>query len=378
MRFVWVTADLAAPPRAGGEIRTSRLIRGLAAHADVDVVVLSLQADCAAIQAETGATDVLHVPPRPGPVRKRARAALHAIPTDVAAILRPAAFDLIKQRARDGAVVVCDHLQTAPYLGAASVSVLNLHNADTALRRGMARPATRLRRMERRWDLAAAERLERWALTTATLAVCVSDEDRDTLGTSAVVVPNGADLPTSASTRPQDGSILFIGSLNYPPNEDAVRWWVEAVSTHLPPDLPPLTVVGRSAQSVLADLVCDPRLRVYGDAADVRPYLLGASVVVVPVRQGSGSRLKLVEGMAWSRPVVSTTKGAEGFPVQDGLDLLLADLPQDFALAVTRAYRDRDLATSLGSAGRRFAERYDWNRLGEVFAEAVISATSTR
>jgi glycosyltransferase involved in cell wall biosynthesis len=101
---------------------------------------------------------------------------------------------------------------------------------------------------------------------------------------------------------------------------------------------------------------------VTGEVPDVRPYLERAKVVIVPLRIGGGTRLKIVEAMAMAKPVVSTSLGAEGLAVTDGEDILLADDARAFADHVARVLDDGALAMSLGSAGRRLVERsYDWN-----------------
>ena len=115
---------------------------------------------------------------------------------------------------------------------------------------------------------------------------------------------------------------------------------------------PPPEIVRRAAPDVI----------VTGEVPDVRPYLERAKVVVVPLRIGGGTRLKIVEALAMAKPVVSTSLGAEGLDVSDGEDILIADNAPAFADRVAGVLADNALATRLGSAGRRLVERsYDWN-----------------
>ncbi len=103
---------------------------------------------------------------------------------------------------------------------------------------------------------------------------------------------------------------------------------------------------------------------VTGAVEDPRPYIAAAAVYVAPLRMGGGTRFKLLEAMALSRPIVSTTLGAEGFAVQSGRELLLADAPADFAAAVLRLLEAPAAAQTLAQAGRAFAEAsYDWNAI---------------
>jgi glycosyltransferase involved in cell wall biosynthesis len=105
---------------------------------------------------------------------------------------------------------------------------------------------------------------------------------------------------------------------------------------------------------------------VTGEVPDVRLHLDRAAVVGVPIRMGGGTRLKVVEGLAMGKPVVSTTIGCEGISVRDGVHLLVADDPETFASRVVEVFEDADAAGALGTAGRELAEReYSWDLAGE-------------
>lgn len=364
---VWVAPYLDAPAHGGGELRTTRLLKALSAVCVVDVALLDPHADAAAVAVATGAREVRQLGAWPRPLTKRGRALRRRLPLPAAAVLDPRLVAWVARRA-SGAVVVADHLLAAPYLSLGARSVLSLHNADAQLLRELPTPDTRVRRAEHRWDLAVTPGLQRRALTRADRVVCVSEQDRALLRADALVVPNGADLPPAPTPVPRGGSVLFVGSMSYPPNLDAVRWWREHVAPRLPEDLPPLTVVGRDAARVLGGA---PGLEVHGDVADVRPFLEAASVVVVPLRHGGGSRLKVVEALGHGRPLVATVKGVEGFPVVAGEHALVHDDAAAFAGAVTQAYRDVAAADRLAAAGRALAEAYDWDTVAAPFVAMV-------
>jgi len=115
----------------------------------------------------------------------------------------------------------------------------------------------------------------------------------------------------------------------------------------------------------------DPSIIITGSVEDARPYIVSASVVVIPLRMGGGTRLKLLEAFALQAPIVSTTLGAEGFDVTSGRELLLADEAGAFARSIVELITDRAQAKRLGQAGRSLAEeRYDWQRIVPMF-EAV-------
>jgi len=154
--------------------------------------------------------------------------------------------------------------------------------------------------------------------------------------------------------------------LDYRPNLDAALFLVDEVlplvrETH--PDAR-VTIVGRSDPAELKQ-VQRPNVEATGEVPDVRPYLERAAVVAVPIRAGSGTRFKVVEGLAVGAPMVSTIVGCEGIGVEDGEHLLVADTAEDFADAIVRLFDDTDLGRTLGDAGRQFVvDEYSWERAG--------------
>ncbi|MHB2021715.1 MAG: glycosyltransferase [Mycobacteriales bacterium] len=150
-----------------------------------------------------------------------------------------------------------------------------------------------------------------------------------------------------------------------------MAWFAKAVWPLLQPGSPPLRVVGRGGGAALGRLARHPALRVVGEVADVAPYLGEAGGVLVPLQRGSGSRLKVLEALAFGRPVVSTTLGASGLPIRSGVDALLADTPRSFATAIAALDTDRTLAARLATSGRRLAERFAWPQVRARFSELL-------
>jgi glycosyltransferase involved in cell wall biosynthesis len=110
-------------------------------------------------------------------------------------------------------------------------------------------------------------------------------------------------------------------------------------------------------------------ITVTGSVPDIRPYIAGATVFIMPLHMGSGTRLKLIEGMAAGKPVVSTTLGAEGFPVQDGVNIILADTPERQSESILHLLREPDLRDRLSSAALELAHQYDWRRIVPLLAD---------
>ena len=201
-------------------------------------------------------------------------------------------------------------------------------------------------------------------------------------GKRVVIVPNGVDTFRAAdrgSERPNE--ILFVGFLRYTPNVDAVMHF----ATHVLPILRELapgvrfTIVGKDPAPVIQGLNDGKQLVVEAAVADVRPYYEAASVVVVPMRLGSGTRIKLLEALAYGKAVVTTSIGAEGIDVRDGIDLAIADDPRAFAYACARLLGDQEARERLGTNGReRVLARYNWHRIAEDVENAIAGVTANR
>ena len=201
--------------------------------------------------------------------------------------------------------------------------------------------------------------------------------------TPTAVVPNAVDPdffhPRTPVRTTGGAGLLFVGLLHYRPNVDAVRHFVEQVLPEVQRRRPDalLTVVGAGPPSEL-DWLRRRGVLATGLVPDVREHLDRASCVVVPVRFGGGTRLKVLEALAMARPLVSTTLGAEGIDVRNGEHLLLADDDDHFAGSVCAVLDDPELGRRLGRAGRaRVVEFYSWRAAGEQLAalhNAVVSA----
>ncbi len=227
-------------------------------------------------------------------------------------------------------------------------------------------------------DAARWATFEREQAATASLVTVCSPADRDALGAPhAAVVPNGAHRPpTPAATRRSEeptATLLFPGQMTYGPNVDGARWFVEEVLPKLRRVRPDahIRIVGRAAPEVEAlGSVAGVTITGYVDHMD--EALAAATAVVVPLRQGSGTRIKILEAWANHLPVVSTTVGAEGLAITDGDDALLADDADAFAAACARVLDDRALRQRLVAHGtKRFEQDFDWRAIRASFGDRV-------
>ena len=176
--------------------------------------------------------------------------------------------------------------------------------------------------------------------------------------------------------------MLFQGNLGYPPNIDAAQWLATAIAPRIRAAVPATEVrlVGRPGSNV-TELHRPGVVTVVGEVPSMEEELARATVAVVPVRYGSGTRVKILESFAHRIPVVSTTLGAEGLDVEDGVHLLLADDPEEFAAATVRLLGDAGLRVRLTEAAEaRYLDRYDGRLADQGVRRLVedVAAASTR
>jgi glycosyltransferase involved in cell wall biosynthesis len=174
--------------------------------------------------------------------------------------------------------------------------------------------------------------------------------------------------PNGTAEKP--ARLVFTGSMDWYPNEDAIIHFMEAILPRLRRRIPGLTiaVVGRNPSERLKALGAAKGVQITGTVDDVRPYVAEAAVYVVPLRIGGGTRLKIFEALAMGKAVVSTSVGAEGLPMTPGQHFLQADSPEDFAKAVLALLEDVPRRRAIGEAGRRLVEaRYSWAQVGREF-----------
>jgi polysaccharide biosynthesis protein PslH len=197
------------------------------------------------------------------------------------------------------------------------------------------------------------------------------------------VVSNGVDCQfhriDSNPVRPS--TLIYSGALTYSANYDAMRFFLSQVYPRLRQECPTisLTITGSTEGVDLRGLLLDESVHFSGYVQDIRQRVSSSAVCIVPIRQGSGTRLKILEAMALGVPVVSTRKGAEGLDVVDGEHVLLADDPGEFAAKVISVLQDAALRERLSSQARRLVEqRYDWRTIGQQFVDLVETAVKDK
>ena len=232
----------------------------------------------------------------------------------------------------------------------------------------------------REWQ--AMSRAETDYLHKADHVLAVSQTDRDFFAAQippekVTVVPTGVDVEYFQPQGKQvENTLVFTGSMDWLPNEDGIFYFMQEILPKIRREIEEvtLTVVGRKPSARMLTLAAErpAEIRLTGWVDDIRPFLAQGSVCIVPLRIGSGTRLKIFEAMAMGKAVVSTTIGAEGLPVRNGEDLLLADSPEAFAQSVVRLLRDDAARQRLGSAARELVQsKYSWASVAQDFAAAL-------
>lgn len=392
-----VTPQAPYPPRQGTTMRNFNIIRGLAAHHQIDLLTFLAPGE------EIDSANPLHQLCRriagiAQPVRttaQRIRSTLGALTPDMGLRLESADMhELIRAWTQDTTydIVQIEGIELAQYGRSVAgrrnntgrpALIFDNHNCEYLLQQRNA--LTDLRRPQR-W-LAAAYSLVQWRklrryeaaiLRDADAVVTVSEADRAALlklgaDTPIAVVSNGIDLNEyQPATNPPHGSqtIVFTGKMDYRPNIDAVLWFAEEVLPQVLAVAPQahFQIVGMNPHPRLDILRSHPAIEITGAVADTRPFIHGAAAYVIPMRIGGGTRFKALEAMACGAAIVSTSLGIEGIGVQNNAEMFIADTPGEFAAAVLRLLEDARtsgvLRQTLGVQGRRFVEQhYGWEQI---------------
>ena len=285
-------------------------------------------------------------------------------------------------------VLLCDFLLTAGVVpwDIRTPTVVFTHNVEqTIWRRHLEVNHNLLRKLIAWREYRTIGRAERHFTQLADHVLTVSDEDRKAFltflpGDRVTTVPTGVDLeffrPRNHGSQ-EKPAIVFTGSMDWSPNEDAILYFAHEVFPLIQKRIPEVTlwVVGRKpSRKVIALKQSQPKIHITGAVDDIRPYVHEAAAYVVPLRIGGGTRIKIFEAMAMGMPVVSTSIGAEGLPVRDRENILLADSAIDFADQTIALLTRPGLRKRIGHAARALVEHgYGWSRVTDVIEKVLHS-----
>lgn len=385
MKLLFLTGNLPYPPTDGWKIRVFSLLKGLAQRHEVTVLSFMRRIDDAlAVEQLRDHGITVHVLPRDsryspitlaqGLIGGTAFPILNyrddRMMRLVTKVMQNDQFDLVQS----------ESMHMAQYcLDLPLPTILDLHNIESLLMKRYAKQeANPLKRAyaEITWRKLAT--YEREVCGRFTHCLTCSDEERVLLQTRArvdrvSVIPNGVDTVAHGGkdwqvqpTFDHEERIVFVGRMDYHANVEGVRWFCRSVWPRIRKSRPQAVfqIVGGHPLPTISRLARAGEIEVTGFVTDVRPYVQQASVVVVPLRIGGGTRLKILEALAMGKALVSTTVGAEGIDASPSRDLIIADRADDFADHVVSLLDQPEVRHKLGTAGRRLVEdRYNWDTI---------------
>lgn len=393
MRIVWVKGNKLLPVHSGGDIRSYHIARELARQHELTFLSyydgkpdLEYQKALGehfpgAISVSTGkwessslarGVDYLAHLPSPHPYAV-GRFRCPEVRTRLKAWFDERRFD----------VAICDFLDAAinfpRHLGVPSV--LFQHNVESEIwRRHAGTEAHPLKRQMYAVEFRKMLRYERNAARKFHHIIAVSEHDRSLMetwveGAKITVVPTGVDLREyrpDFDRAPQPGLVVFVGAMDWEPNVDAMEYFCQRIWPQVRTEAPEarLRIVGRNPGERVQKLASN-HVEITGRVPSVLDHLREAAVVVVPLRIGGGTRLKIYEAMAAGKAVVSTSVGAEGLDIHPGRDIVLADNPRLFSSAVVTLLHDHNLRQKYEKAAAESAAAYDWSIIGEKFGRTL-------
>jgi sugar transferase (PEP-CTERM/EpsH1 system associated) len=406
MKLLLLTPQLPYPPHQGTTIRNYNIIRQLARRHEVHLLsfVQHVGELEHAVPLREACRSIRVVPAPHRTTAQRLRNLVTSSLPDMAMRLPSSAFhqelsDYMQRETPD--VVQVEGIEMAQYglalaerrADGGPLLVFDDHNAEYVLQR---RAFETDARRPRRWIGAAYSwvqwhrlaRYERLTCLRHDWTVAASEADAAAIRqivpeVKLSIIPNGVDSTAyrlgadfAAGVELPPHSMVFTGKMDFRPNIDGVVWFVHEVLPLIRQQVPDAQfyIVGQKPHPRVAALADEPGVTVTGYVDDVRPYIAQAEAYVVPLRMGGGTRLKIMEAMAMSASVVSTSLGCEGFPLVSGKQLLIEDDKNGFASAVTGLLLNSSERDRLGAEARRFVEaHYDWVNIVPLFDQIYVS-----
>jgi sugar transferase (PEP-CTERM/EpsH1 system associated) len=391
MNILFIAREVPYPPISGVRMRVWHILKCLARHHTITLVCFGHEEDPVPAEAEAACARIIRV----APVKRPAGGALlldmfrglfsplpYAVSCRYSEELRHTLEALIERDPVD--LIMCDSLYLARHIPPAEArTVLNEHNIESVI-------IERYKNVEGHWlkklyaayELARMKRYEDRTWAKFDQCYVCSRVDKDIIlkrvnHPHVAVIPNGVD--TGAFTpQPQHQkpiSLIYTGLISWKPNEDAVLYFLKEIYPLIKRQYPEVTftVVGKGPCAEIRALADnDESVTVTGFVDAVMPYILESAVFIVPLRIGSGTRLKILEAWAMGKAVVSTSIGCEGLDCRDGQEIMIADTPREFADKVAGLLGNPELKQALERNGRTLAEEtYSWDVIARTIKQEM-------
>jgi len=389
MRLLWMKSDYVIPPDTGGKIRTYNLLREL--HRLCDVTYLSFKTSKSPNrepEIETCARKVVTVYK---PEEKKEGFGFYGrvlcrmasrLPYVIQKYHSPMIVAYQRSFIYSGdrpTVVLCDFLEMAENVdwNLPCPKVLFQHNVESMIWRRYCETETNwLKKAYCNYERKRMTRYESEICNRFDLVFTVSEEDKEKLKNDYGVTRPIEVLETGVNTeffspdpatKPEPSKLVFLGSLDWMPNIDGMKWFTQEVYPLIKQKQLGVTldIVGRRPVSEISRLAeVDKSIRVIGNVPDVRPHIATGELFIVPLRIGGGSRIKIYEAMAMNRPVVSTTIGAEGLSLLPNEHIVIGDSPKEFADQATRLLEDKTKQAQISKSGYDLVtQHYQWKNV---------------
>jgi glycosyltransferase involved in cell wall biosynthesis len=393
MKILWVKTDFLHPTTRGGQIRTLEMLRQLSKRHEIHYVAFE-------------------DPANPEGLRRSSEYAAYAYPVAhelvskqsirfagqlLAGVLSPVPVAGMRYRSRgmretisrllaqyDFDAKVCDFIFPSINIEGLNGWIVFQHNVETIIWERHAKSGRTP--VHRAYFGLQARRMFDWEKsvcreTSHVVAVSEVDERvmRERFGinrTSSVATGVDLDFFERPAESARSHDLVFVGSMDWMPNIDGMRWFLDEIFPIIRQRRPDtrLAIVGRDPPPWLAAAARDPLITVTGTVPDVRPFLWGSAVSIVPLRVGGGTRLKIFEAIAAGAPVVSTTVGAEGLPVRHGESIRIADTAADFAAECLALLEDESVRQTTAANGIDLIRaRFSWEEVTRRFEETLRS-----
>jgi polysaccharide biosynthesis protein PslH len=397
MKLLWIKSDFLHPTTKGGHIRTLEMLRQLHRRHEIHYVglVRSGEQEGVARSTEycTKAFPIEFDLPTRGSFAflfQAIRGLASPLPLSIQRYVSSAMKQQIDSLTLNGDYdhIVCDFLFPAPNISQLDRCVLFQHNMETTIWERHAENSSGLKKSYLRREARLMARFEEFVCRSVKQVVAVSPVDASLMKTRYALsevphIDTGVDVEffrrrDEAPTKTTD--IVFIGSMDWMPNIEGIIAFTKQVLPLIKKELPDcrMTIVGRNPSSDLLALSKQHQgITVTGTVADVRPYLWGSHISVVPLRVGSGTRIKIYEAMAAGTPVVSTRIGAEGLSIKHGFDIQIADDPEALAASCLKLLTDKELARQQSEAAfKNVSANYSWENVARQFENTLTTSDS--
>lgn len=408
MRILVLDLRAPHPPYDGATVRTNAFVRALGEHHEVTLLAMhnEMSEPAAMLRGHFDGAGVRlklasYTPPTQ-PVRTTRIAQLRDAFSYPPASMQRLTADYVTMARRllkdSFDCVICNTVLTGQLLRDIPVrtrppAILDTFDVFTQARAREARAA-----IGSAWGVTLLQKWMNW-LTTSIYEprvwrsfeglIAVSEEDAKVMrracpDTPVSVIPTGVDVPRLAEQRntPKRFDVLIVGAWTHPPNVDALMYFDRQILPrllHVHPNLS-VAVVGKDASEQVRTLVRrHPAYSLFTNVPSMSEFYLQSRVVVIPMRTGSGIKVKLLEALAHGMPVVTTSVGAFGVPVVNGQHLILGDEPSTFAKGVLQLLTDEALAEHISCEGKNLvATDYEWKKLRNTYLEFVEQMIDVR